>query len=354
MSPEQRKRKQALALEKAKELCNENNCTLLYLTEYGSTLYGTDSENSDMDFKGVFISSFEDIITKKDKDNITFTTGDDESKNSKEDVDLQLYSIHMFFRLIEKGEGSAIEMLYAMQREETTVYFDNYFRFRILSLLEQNILVSKKLNTFTGYCLGQTKKYSIKGERLKELNYMIDLLSKYCTNFGTKRLEEFFGMIEENIHEDKLVFVKFIKELDGSKETEQIYLEVLGRKFLGRVTLQYFVNELIRIQKDYGERAKKAEQGIDKKALSHAYRIVCQLEELVSKGKITYPLQFAESIKKIKYEDMSKDEYQELLECIGNKIDELNFSIEQSELLPDCTDTASLERIILELLRVKK
>ena len=43
---------------------------LIYLSQYGSHLYGLNTENSDLDFRGVYIPTLDDIILKKDKDEI--------------------------------------------------------------------------------------------------------------------------------------------------------------------------------------------------------------------------------------------------------------------------------------------
>ena len=46
------------------------NGKLIYLSQYGSHLYGLNTENSDLDFRGVYVPTLEDIILKKDKDEI--------------------------------------------------------------------------------------------------------------------------------------------------------------------------------------------------------------------------------------------------------------------------------------------
>ena len=46
------------------------NGELIYLTQYGSHLYGLNTENIDFDFRVVYITNLDDIILKKDKDEI--------------------------------------------------------------------------------------------------------------------------------------------------------------------------------------------------------------------------------------------------------------------------------------------
>ena len=46
------------------------NGKLIYLSQYGSHLYGLNTENSDLDFRGVYIPTLDDIILGKAQDEI--------------------------------------------------------------------------------------------------------------------------------------------------------------------------------------------------------------------------------------------------------------------------------------------
>ena len=73
------------SLEKIlKEFEDNYNTKVLYVTLDGFKLFGTDSIDSDTDYKGIFIPNKRDILLKRDI----------VSKNKKDDVDLQLYSIY--------------------------------------------------------------------------------------------------------------------------------------------------------------------------------------------------------------------------------------------------------------------
>ena len=50
----------------------------------GSHLFGTNTESSDADFKGVYMPDARDIFLQKVKDTIRITTGGDKDKNTKE------------------------------------------------------------------------------------------------------------------------------------------------------------------------------------------------------------------------------------------------------------------------------
>ena len=72
------------AIDKAEEFG-----TPLYLTVFGSHLYGTNTENSDKDYKGIFLPSVKNLILGKKMDSISLTSGNNNSKNSSEDCDIQ-------------------------------------------------------------------------------------------------------------------------------------------------------------------------------------------------------------------------------------------------------------------------
>src|SRR6056297_3686368 len=84
---------------------------LIYLSEFGSSLYGTNSENSDIDYKGIFLPNKRELLLGKKMKSYTYSSGNDKGKNTKNDVDIQLWSLHYFIELLSKGETGAIDLL---------------------------------------------------------------------------------------------------------------------------------------------------------------------------------------------------------------------------------------------------
>jgi predicted nucleotidyltransferase len=116
-------------LEKIKKLLNPHK--LVYLTEFGATLYGMNSPESDVDYKGIFIPYKEDLLLGKKMKSLNFSTGNDKSKNSKEDIDIDVWSLHYFLELLQKGETGAVDLLFSMNsnsvifNELKTSIYDN-------------------------------------------------------------------------------------------------------------------------------------------------------------------------------------------------------------------------------------
>ena len=104
----------------------EQNCNVVYITKYGSKLYGTDNPNSDTDYKGIYIPNKIDVLLKRDIEHYNFNSND-KTRNSKDDIDLQLFSIYKFFSLLKKGETGAMDILFSMFRTDTQVHNDENF-----------------------------------------------------------------------------------------------------------------------------------------------------------------------------------------------------------------------------------
>lgn len=74
---------------------------------FGSYLYGTNNENSDKDYKGIFLPDWKGCVLNKIPNSFNFTTGSNDSKNSKDDVDEEIYSLQYFIKLACEGQTVA-------------------------------------------------------------------------------------------------------------------------------------------------------------------------------------------------------------------------------------------------------
>ncbi len=71
-------------LAKAQAICRENSCRLLYLAYYGTAIPG----KSDLDCKGVYLPAPQSLALGKAPSSLRFSTGDADSHNSPDDVDV--------------------------------------------------------------------------------------------------------------------------------------------------------------------------------------------------------------------------------------------------------------------------
>jgi hypothetical protein len=253
----------------------------------GSHLFGTNTEKSDKDFKGVFMPDANQIILGNYSDTVRKTTGDDNSRNTKDDVDIELYSLRKFFLMIENGDTAALELLFTPDHLilEKDPLWDEIIAIR-------DTLVSKKVNALLGYIRQQANKYGIKGSRMGELNNIIKSLKdieKTCDFHNAKfkhKWEEVVKAAEGYQH----VHV-FDLPLDNKNNITVPALNILGKKFSHDTPFSVAIKSLSDTYKSYGQRAREAanNSGIDWKAISHCLRCGIQAIELMETGKITLP-----------------------------------------------------------------
>ena len=246
-----------MQIEKAIEAFeDEYGYKIVYITMYGSKLFGTHNTNSDTDYKGIFIPSKKDVLLKKDIEHYNYNTNT-KSKNEKEDIDLQLYSIYKLFTLLKKGETGALDLLFSLFVEETQVFYDELF----VEMMKKNYhrFYNRHLHSFVGYCVGQSKLYNIKGERFNELHIFVEYFANIDKSKYHLKLEEVFEEIE-NIFESKTFkYIKFILASISRKNhayKEGIYVEVLGKRFSGSVTVGYFAQHILDMEAQFGNRAR--------------------------------------------------------------------------------------------------
>ena len=169
-----------VGLHKAKELCERAEVKLLYLCKFGSHLYGINTEDSDLDLKGIFLPSERQCLLGKISKSINYSSCSKDAKNVRNDIDIQLWSLQYFLQLVQKGETNAIDLLYSATYPEMVLYETS----SIKSIFHNHdkLYNVKDCNAYFGYALGQAKKYGIKGSRLhkiKEVYKHIKCLFKF-------------------------------------------------------------------------------------------------------------------------------------------------------------------------------
>lgn len=80
---------------------------------FGSHLYGLDTENSDKDYRGIFVPTAKEIILGSMKEHYDQSTSGQGIKNTKDDIDVNMFSLKRFINLACKGDIGAIDMVHA-------------------------------------------------------------------------------------------------------------------------------------------------------------------------------------------------------------------------------------------------
>ena len=233
---ESKKMKTYIGLHKAKELCKQNNVKLLYLCKFGSHLYGTNTENSDLDLKGIFLPNKEQCFLGNIPKSLNYSSGNKDTKNTQDDLDIQLWSLQYFLQLVQKGETNALDLLYSVTYSDIILY-----KTPIVEIIFHNhnkLYNIKDCNAYFGYALGQAKKYGIKGSRLHKIKEVF----KYVNNFNINHEEKLSALIPfiiDKYYDESYCFTKEINSVES--------LVLCGKIHQGNIKIFEFLNRLERI-----------------------------------------------------------------------------------------------------------
>lgn len=290
----------------------------IFRVEFGSHLYGTNTPESDHDYKSIYIPSAESILLQRVKDSGGNKIQKGEGvKNTKEDIDDDRYSLQQYLKLLSEGQTVALDMLFAPAPIEAA-----YLWHKIVQ--EKDRLITKKSAAFVGYCRQQANKYGIKGSRVSAAKKAMDFFKmRYDKNPLMKVWECFTpGVREEQLAEFTRIYTK--ETTPGKEET---YFECVNRSVGMKNTVKEAYGIFSNIYREYGDRARKAEsnEGVDWKALSHAVRVGEEALELLSTGHITFPLPNREHILQIKKGVLKYKEVSEEIESLLEKVEKASI-----------------------------
>jgi predicted nucleotidyltransferase len=253
--------------------------------KFGSHLYGTNTVNSDADFKGIYLPTPRQIVLGQGKHNVSTSRPKKEfEKNSKDDVDSETFSLKEYLKLLCEGQTVALDMLFSPAPFHV-FKGESYHLFQHIYENKDKVL-SKGILSFIGYARKQSAKYGIKGSRVRAVKDTIEFLS---TLKETLLLKEVRPQLDASgLFNDEFINYVMLPDPNGVMVT---YLEVCNRKFQMTNSVKYTKAVLKKIYDEYGQRAKLAEvnDGIDWKALSHAVRVNFEGQELLKTGFITFP-----------------------------------------------------------------
>lgn len=296
---------------------------------HGSRLYGTDTPESDEDYKGIFIPDTRDLICGRVKEIISRSTGEEHKKNVAGDVDDEMLSLRKFVNLAIQGETYIMDMLHTP--DDKTLITSDIWKY---IQRHRDMFYSTNMNAYLGYVMKQASKYGVKGSRVAALREVVE----YMNTVGDEKMEQ----VAPNARGVKAVPARvkdiahglprneFCFFLNDERANHTFYL-LMGRKYMQTITVKEFRGAVMKLWKEYGDRARAAElnNNIDWKALSHAYRGGVQLKEIYNTGTLVYPLAERETILKIKQGELPFKEVQELLE---DTVHEVELKVEQAKL----------------------
>lgn len=249
---------------------------------FGSHLYALQTENSDKDYKGIYLPTREGLLLGNYAKHYSESTGNDKTKNTKDDVDVEIFSLPYFIELACKGETVALDMLHAdFQHLEcgSPIWYD--------LKASRSKFYTKSMKSYIGYARKQANKYGIKGSRMEAVERVLNFLA--CSYNDTQRNDLKLRDVIKKLPTSEYVQVVVMPD---TKQGDLTFYEVCGRKYQDTMALEQLRAHCQGIYDEYGDRAKlaKIDQGIDWKAVSHALRASYQMLGILKDGDFEYPL----------------------------------------------------------------
>lgn len=299
---------------------------------FGSHLYGCQSESSDKDFKGIFLPSFDDCVLKNIPKSLQKSSGDSKKKNTKDDIDEEIYSLQYFIELAIQGQTVAMDMIHC--NDECLI-----MKSPIWDFIRENRskFYTKNLDAFIGYARKQAAKYGVKGSRLYAVEQVIEFSKKVDENSKLKDIWNELPFPEHVYHTN-----------DGASD----FYQVCGKKFQSTIKVKQMVEILNKFYEEYGDRARLARfnDSVDWKAMSHAVRSALQVKEILITNDLIFPLKDRKLLIDIKKGMLDyKSEVAPLLESL---MDEVEILSEKSSL-PQKADRDFWNKFIIDVYRSK-
>lgn len=142
----------------------EPNAELIYASLTGSHLHGTETPDSDIDIKGIYLPCVEDLILQKVNNNLTFSVQIDELDKK---VDCQFVSIQFFLNKLVSMECNAVELLFSMNSNKILIKSPA----SLFVYENKNHILRKDITSFLGMAEAEVNRY---WPKVKERNYYKD------------------------------------------------------------------------------------------------------------------------------------------------------------------------------------
>jgi predicted nucleotidyltransferase len=281
----------------------------------GSHMYGTNTKDSDVDYRGVFIPTFLMMIDPFEQLETYIET---------KETDTQYWSLAKFFRLAEVANPNILELMWAQNLMPTPTWD--------LIIEKRELFLSKKMiGTFFGYANQQLDR--------------IERHKKWIENPPSKPDRKDYGLpIDDSVlNETQLQAVMHIpKKFFYPEEYKAIEGEVEYR-----VAVEIYDKYLLWLKYRNPERARIEKRvGYDTKHAMHLLRLYFECQSLISKHMIEFPLPEKEFLMQIKegvfnYNEIMK--FKEEQEIILKKLIELYP-------LPDAPNRDLLRKLYFDIL----
>lgn len=301
---------------------------LIVKATVGSQLYGTNSENSDKDYVGIFMPDDNILYGMYKCEQVEIRTNGSGSgvKNLPSDIDCTIYEFRKFIHLAQKATPNILEFLFVPQ---DMVIIDS----EDFEELQENasMFISKRIfDTFMGYAVSQERLLKTKTIRYKALLKMYEYLLSVVPQ------DRMSPLGADNRNELINIYPDFRNKRGDIKQFDET------------MPFEYVFKNIEREVNGYGYRKENIlKHNYEIKFGSHLVRLLLEGIELAETGKIEYPLHTADIIKSIKYGDVEEKEFYSLVDDLKKQFRE----VESKSSLPETPDMDVINKFQIKMIK---
>lgn len=301
---------------------------------YGSQLFGTNTPESDEDFRSVILPTSDNVLLGKAK--AIVQTESRERANVAGDVDKTALTVQAFLSLLSRSEVTAIETLFAPPLFSTPEWD--------LITQHQDSLVCSQVSKFIGFSKSQIMRYGGRGNDVAAAQAVLEALD------GVKGNQSAVSASEDVMRALQALcdVTPTLKMNADPQHPSVILLSLNGRSAQltqnvkdVRVVFQGFIDRAGKRSLDAAKREDKA----DLKGMYHAVRILYEAEELLNTGRLSFPLASAPLLLRIRSGEFSTEQ---CIEMCDEQILRVQAA-ERSTSLPKEINDDLVRQLIIDL-----
>lgn len=318
---------------------------ILYATQTGSKLAGTNTEKSDTDWNYIYIPELSDLVLGDGIRNKMETTGSKVGKNTKDDVDKSYIPIQCFFKDLFMNKTQAVDLfmsildyeVYHMLHPNQVGYAHQQFIhntenpqlveefLRMITEFQVKFLTSN-IESIVGFAVSQANRYTTRGEKLVELEKLASFFNQFSKS------ERMTLTVQEALTRFQLPSFnpEFIKKdtFCENKTTNSFgeCIKVLDAVIPYKTKVSQAIQTVNAKVSQYGSRVREAMKGsegaIDWKSLYHAVKSALTSIHFLKKGRYSLPFKDEELhyLMQVKQGQLSVDDVREELELMLSQI----------------------------------
>jgi hypothetical protein len=292
---------------------------ILFKCLHGSHLFGTQNESSDKDYKIVICHDLDSLIINP------WET--DRTKDVDKNEESEIFSVKRYATMLKQQQTVALEMLFAPPSH----WVEFHSAWEVLQNNREKC-ISKNILPFVKYAKEQARLYSEKGNSYSVMhllyedihNFMYSLPSSMWPSIKAHeyvKSPNFIRLVNDN----PTVLSFGVKYLNKSSQPTP-YTMILNKQFENHIPVKEWHDRIKALVNSFGERTRKAAaEGMDRKAMSAAVRIIYEAIELLTTGKLTFPRPEVDLLREIRYNEAFS--YEQTSELISNLHDKLLLEV---------------------------